>query len=355
VPNLKRAVLSLGLVLTGGLTACGGQPPCRPIHTLSFPVVTPRPAYGEVLPAATGTLAVVGDLQRTSFEGCQLGNEVNDDEQRILLADLARQGPLATLLLGDLVFWGESPEHWAYFDHLIARSQLEPRRIFALPGNHDYMLHDELRELKARFPRLARATHDAFTWGGLRLLLLDANRVALGEPAWQRQLAWLDCELAGVARGCSRGVVLFTHQSPFTQSPWAEDDQNLQRDVLPRFCANPRHTAFISAHAHGYERWQHVDVPGCRGSDTPFIVTAGGGGPRPPRRRRGAAHDAAQEHGFSAWPRPFNYLLLKQVDALLRIEVHALEKGETSVDLAETIDVSLPPAPPSGPACECAL
>ena len=34
--------------------------------------------------------------------------------------------------------------------------------------------------------------------------------------------------------------------------------------------------AFISAHAHGYERFENTECPGRQ-----FIITAGGGGPRP--------------------------------------------------------------------------
>lgn len=101
--------------------------------------------------------------------------------------------------------------HWSYVDHLMLESGLARGSLFALPGNHDYMFKRDLHELTDRFPRLRRATHDAIDWGGLRLLLLDANRRELGERAWRRQLEWLDCELAAVARGCLRRGRAPTH------------------------------------------------------------------------------------------------------------------------------------------------
>lgn len=356
--TLAPAFLALGLA--GIVVACGGaERHCRSVRALSFPV-TPKHAYVDELPPPSGQLGVVADVQRTSFDGCELGNEVNDAEQHFLLADLARHRPAATLILGDLVFRGDSPEHWSYFDHLMVESGLDRGSVFALPGNHDYLFTGNLRGMKDRFPRLRQATHYAIDWGDLRLLLIDANRHELGERAWQRQLAWLDAELAAVESGRSRGVLLFSHQSPFTQSPWAPDDENLKRDVLPRFCRNTRHVAYISAHAHGYERWKDVAVPGCFETHTPFIVSAGGGGPRPPHRREGAPHDAVRidtwprGHGFTNWPRPFNYLLLTQRESLLRIEVYALGKGDAVVTLGETLDVPLPPPLPPPPAAPSA-
>jgi len=357
--SAARLLLS---VLACSVFACGGaEPPCRPVRALSFPP-TPKHAYAQDPPAPSGQLGIVADVQRTSIVGCELGNEVNDEEQHLLLADLGRHEPAATLILGDLVFRGDSPEHWAYFDNLMFLSGLDRRPVFALPGNHDYLFKGKLRELTDRFPLLRPATHYGVDWGDIRLLLIDANRHELGESAWQRQLAWLDGELARVACGCSRGVLLFSHQSPFTQSPWAPDSEDLKRDVVPRFCANPRHLAYISAHAHGYERWKDMRIPGCYEAHTPFIVSAGGGGPRPPQRREGAPHDAVRietwpsGHGFSDWPRPFNYLILTQFESLLRIEVYALEKGDAVVSMGETIEVPLEPKPfarPDDGTCTC--
>ena len=304
--RLGRALTSCLALL--GATAC--SKPCESVAQLSFRAPEQR-AYRQDAPAPHQTVAVIGDLQRTSSWGCSLGNEVNDDEQEQLLSHLGGQAPGAVVLLGDMVFRGDDARHWAYFDHLIQRAGLEDVSLLPLLGNHDYMFAPApaLRHVRRRFGRLQQRTYYAFSWGGVRMLLFDANRRELGQSAWQRQLEWLDCELDAADRGCSRGVLLFAHQSPFTQSPWAPNDRNLLRDVVPRFCESRRKLGFISAHAHGYERWYGVPVAGCRERGTPFIVSAGGGGPRPPQRRTGATPDDAS---LAEWPRPFNYLLLAQ-------------------------------------------
>ena len=128
--------------------------PCKTIGALDYPVVKP-PAYRHDLPRAVDRVAVVGDVQRTSLEGCLIGNEVNDREQGILLADLSRQAPGAVLLLGDMAFDGKSDHHWAFFDHLMSASGLAGRPLFPLLGNHDYWLGSpDLHRVRQRFARL---------------------------------------------------------------------------------------------------------------------------------------------------------------------------------------------------------
>jgi len=353
--------LRLGRVVSYALAAgalggaCANPCHCRTIAAVA-PAETARPIYRQIVPHGDATLALIGDVQRTSFEGCVLGNEVNDAEQQLLLADLGAQRPGATVFLGDLVFQGDSPAHWAYFDGLLQSSGLAERSLFALPGNHEYFLSGNTRELGLRFPRLRRRTYDAFTWGSVRVLLFDANAQHLTRAEWRSELAWLDAELEQANAGAVRGVLLLTHQAPFTQSSRVSGDEHLLRDVVPRFCRSEKKLLFVSAHAHGYERFSDVDVAGCREARTPFVVSAGGGGPRPPERRAGAEHDAVDVsrwppgHDFRDWPRPFNYLLLVQNGERVHVEVHVLAKGESSVVVAETLELPFAAEPrPSVP------
>ena len=55
-----------------------------------------------------------------------------------------------------------------------------------------------------------------------------------------------------------------------------------------------------------------------------FIISAGGGGPRPHWRRSGAPPDLSK----LAWPRPFNYLLLRQDADAVQVDVRGLEKDK---------------------------
>ncbi|HEY0468631.1 MAG TPA: hypothetical protein VGC79_30765, partial [Polyangiaceae bacterium] len=70
-------------------------------------------------------LAVIGDLQRTSFWGRLVLAESNLAEQKSLLDDLARQRFRALVLLGDMVF-SAGDDNWHYFDGLMAPLRREP-------------------------------------------------------------------------------------------------------------------------------------------------------------------------------------------------------------------------------------
>src|SRR4051812_23607377 len=97
-------------------------------------------------------LAVIGDVQRTSFWGKMVLAEDNLVEQQCLLVDLGRQQFRALVLLGDMVF-SAGDDNWHYFDQLISPLRREPlagsggaqgserraRCFFPVMGNHDYM------------------------------------------------------------------------------------------------------------------------------------------------------------------------------------------------------------------------
>ena len=61
-----------------------------------------------------------------------------------------------------------------------------------------------------------------------------------------------------------KGIIVFTHEPPYTNSPLigvSGGDDEVREDLLPKFCSNAKTVAFISAHAHGYERFTNQDCP----------------------------------------------------------------------------------------------
>lgn len=295
-------------------------------------------------------LAVLGDVQRTSFWGRLVLAESNLAEQKLLVDDLATKQFRALVLLGDMVF-SASDDNWSYFDQLLAPLRREPagagsepraRWFFPVMGNHDYMggRAQVTRQLNRRFKGLLLHTHYAFDWHHVKMIVLDGNRRKLCaspgtgaracEAEWQQQLAWLRSELQKVDHAPAHeqyGALLFVHQSPYTQSPWVADDQADARDFAKELYQSSRGLALISAHAHGFERYLfRRDTADLRPGKA-FIVSAGGGGPRPHWRRRGAPPDLSQ----LAWPRPFNYLLLRQDAEAVHVDVRGLEKGQRQV------------------------
>jgi hypothetical protein len=217
-------------------------------------------------------------------------------------------------------------------------------------GNHDYsgFTWRVREEVEARFPGLLAASHYAFDWGNVRMIVLDGNRERLcADPRrterchaeWQAQLDWLTSELDAGTRPPmrGRGALLFVHQSPYTQSPLVQDDQADAREFARLLLASRRGLALISAHAHGFERYRFVHDPADRRPPKHFIVSAGGGGPRPSERANGTWPDES----LLPWPRPFNYLTLEQDARGVRVHVRALNKGEYTVHELDQEGVAL--------------
>jgi len=307
-------------------------------------------------------LAVIGDVQRTSFWGRLVLAESNLTEQSWLVGDLAKQQFRGLVLLGDMVF-SSGDDSWNYFDQLMAPLrrdsgtapglEAKARWFFPVMGNHDYMGNRNrvAHYLNQRFPGLLTHTHYAFDWHHVKMIVLDGNRSKLCdshklgmracETEWQAQLTWLREELRKVDQAPANeqyGALLFVHQSPYTQSPLVAGDQADARDFAKALLDSQRGIALISAHAHGFERYAFRRDAADQRPAKVFIISAGGGGPRPHWRRSGAPPDLSK----LAWPRPFNYLLLRQDATAVHIDVRGLEKGQQTVVPLADESVTLP-------------
>jgi len=356
----QRAMLACLAVATGGC-------PCTTQNTVAN---TPGSTNVRPYPRTENLeredrLAVIGDVQRTSVWGRLVLAESNLTEQQWLLNDLAQQRFRALILLGDMVF-SSGDDNWSYFDGLMANVRDEPaltisgsplaerrgRWFFPVMGNHEYLGNRERAagQLSQRFPGFVGHTHYSFAWQHVKMIVLDGNRSKLCqapgiaghgcEAEWQAQLAWLRAELRQVDQAPPNeqyGALLFVHQSPYTQSPWVAADQADAREFAKELYDSKRGLALISAHAHGFERYAFRRDPTDARPEKVFVVSAGGGGPRPHFRRAGAPPDLSK----LPWPRPFNYLLLRQDPEAVHIEVRGLDKGKQFVTPLPQESVSL--------------
>lgn len=247
--------------------------------------------------------------------------ESNVAERRVLVEAIAREQADFLVLLGDLVFRGDSSSDWADFDALTAPLERLPK--FPVLGNHDYGVRatTALRNFRARFPS-ARSFY-AETYGPLRLLFLDSNRSRM--TGWDEQTRWFSNALDQADRDEHvSSVIVFVHHPPFTNSRISGDDRDVRAVLVPPFLSAKKTRAMISGHVHSYERFSR--------SGKLFIVSGGGGGPRASlhggeRRRH---HDDL--YG-GAHLRPFHYLrcTLHPETHSLVIEARGLEKGGTLI------------------------
>ncbi len=267
----------------------------------------------------SGRFAVVGDLQRTSR--AEFWKESNPEESRRLVEEIAARGPDFVVGLGDLVFQGSSRRDWERFDALTAPLRAAGVPILPVLGNHEYWARrgPALRNVFARFPRLAASRWYAETYGSLRLVFLDSNERALGAAAWREEAGWLDAELARAdAEEAVKGVAVFGHHPPYTNSTVTGDELHVRRAFVPPFSAAKKTIAMVCGHVHSYEHF-------IRGGKT-FLVAGGGGGPRV-RLARGASRRHADDVFDGPEVRHFHFLLCTPAAAGLEVEVVGLEKG----------------------------
>jgi 3',5'-cyclic AMP phosphodiesterase CpdA len=283
---------------------------------------------------SSGRFAVVGDLQRTSR--AEFWKESNPEESRRLVVEIAARGPDFVVGLGDFVFQGSSRRDWEEFDVLTEPLRAAGAPLLPVLGNHEYWARraPALRNVFARFPRLAASRWYAETYGPLRLVFLDSNERALGATAWREEAGWLRTELARAdAAEAVKGVAVFIHHPPYTNSTVTGDELHVRRAFVPPFAAAKKTIAMVAGHVHSYERF-------IRGGKT-FLVAGGGGGPRA-RLARGAA----RRHGDDAFDGPelrhFHFLLCTPAATGLEVEVVGLEKGRDTFISLERFALTWP-------------
>lgn len=280
------------------------------------------------------TVAVIGDLQKTSLPEVLIGREQNDSERLQVVNSVSNENINGVILLGDLVFEGCDIEEWHQFDQLISPVSGKGIPMFSVMGNHEYWGRDRsaVANVAARFPQLSfRQSWYCIESDSICMIFLDSNYGAMGEKKWDNQLDWFRNTLSKADRDPSvKGILVFLHHPPFSNSLITGDDEKLQEDLASLYTSSEKSVAMISGHAHSYERF-------CFKGKT-FIISGGGGGPR-------INLNPAKKHHSDfcrlSYPRPFNYLLLKRKGDIMEVTVKGLNKGSTEFFVIETFNLNL--------------
>jgi Icc-related predicted phosphoesterase len=310
-------VRRLALVFLAPLLACASAPLVR---------------YAEPDREASGALALLGDTQRTLWVERLVGREQNDEARGALVKDLAAQRPGLVVVLGDMTSEGGLRSEWDAFDDLFGPIRGAGIPVLALLGNHDYWggVDGALANAAARFPQLGRQRWYLRAVGRLALVLLDSNQQQLGEANWEEQRDWYRRTLAALdADPAVAGVLVLAHHPPYTNSRTTRDQAHVQRAFLPAFSAARKTLAFVTGHAHAYERFEECGRT--------FVVSGGGGGPRV--ELLSGAEARHRDLHTAGSPRPFHYLLVEQDASGARVTVRGLDKGETEARVIDRFEL----------------
>lgn len=298
------------------------------------------PEFAGEVALRSGRFAVVSDFQRTSR--AEFWRERNRDERRLIVSRIAQEAPDFLVILGDLVFSGSSPAHWAEFDELTAPLREAGIPILPVLGNHEYWMSPR-RALPAffrRFPHLRERHWYSLAYGGMEMLFLDSNRRWLTPARWEEQLAWYRDELARLdGDPAVRGALVLLHHPPYTNSTVTSDERHVQRSFVPPFADAAKTLAMFSGHVHSYERFE-------RDGKT-FCVTGGGGGPRV-RLASGGRRRHADDLFAGPPVRMFHYLLCERSPGGLAIEARGLPKRGKAFETMERFLLPWPAAAAAG-------
>jgi hypothetical protein len=266
----------------------------------------------------------IGDSGATT-DGVQYADELSVTDQLTMdcTIDDEANRPSFLLHLGDVVYdFGESQY---YYDQFYAPFRDYPAPIFAIPGNHDsFVLPDTpagstpldvfTRNFCATSPAVTREAaslhRTAMTQPGVyfaldapfvRIICLFSN--ALEDPGvissqgdhWKAvpdyQLAFLEGQLKKIkADNYAGAVLLAVHHPPFSyaQDPKVSGKKAsggfhgcstamlAQIDTICKDAGVYPH-AFLSGHAHNYQRYTRTVVMNGKEYDVPFIVCGDGG------------------------------------------------------------------------------
>ena len=277
------------------------------------------------------SIIVLGDVQRTSF--VQFGCEQNDAEREKIVASLTNENPLAVILLGDLVFQGDSEPQWVYFDRLFAAVRREKIPLYSVLGNHEYFGEDRiaLEKFYTRFPQLEKRQWYAVTIDGIAFLMLNSNINKLDEAQMRAQQFWYQRVLSQFETDTSvHSIIVCCHHPPFTNSTSVDSDALVQQQFVQPFISASKAKVFFSGHCHAYEHFVHQGKH--------FFVSGGGGGPRQILKEPGSP-DALRDEFQGPQKRFFHYCSITQSHERLRIKVKGFYQAQDSLALMDEIEI----------------
>jgi len=267
--------------------------------------------------------------------------EDNSEAQVELIDDLRQHSSdlAALIIVGDLVYTGQSKRDWAHLDSLVAPFA---RSMPILPaiGNHDYPCYlvqfcrksKISRGMLERFPWLEPGRGYAVANGDLLFAFLDS------ESGLDSQGLWLEQELDRAAASGFVAALVFFHRAAFTNSiDWGSDpNPEILGNIVPRLEQAPLPVVAISGHIHGFEYIVRNGVH--------YLTTGGGGGPRGPMADerpfdfyRGP--DCPQAKGEVY--RPLNYMLLEREPGRLIFDVRGFCAADEVVGQLDSIEIPL--------------
>lgn len=231
------------------------------------------PIYSSSIISDSVNIVLIGDPQRTLW--VEVWRENNDTIRQKLFENVCREKPSEIILLGDMVNFGSDESEWAYFDTLTYCLREKHIPFFPILGNHDYygINNKAMRNFHRRFQNRNYSNYYSFIKDSIAFIMLNSNFDDLDRADIRSQNRFLDSAVKSFEIDSGiKFVVACWHHPPFTNSKIVDDDDDSQREFLPRLKFSRKLKIIASGHAHTYEHFIIDSVN--------YVVSGGGGGPR---------------------------------------------------------------------------
>jgi len=197
----------------------------------------------------------------------------NEESRDSLFTDIVRQHPGNLFLLGDLTSMGSNERAWLPLDGFVNSLHSNRTRVFAIPGNHEYMLRSAngMKNFTKRFPEKYLNGYTV-TIDSIAIVMLNSNFNKQSEHEFHNQLAWYESAMDSLETDrATRAIMVCTHHAPFSNSKIVGSSEPVERLIVPKFEKCKKAVLFLSGHSHNLEYFT-------RPAGKHYVVIGGGGG-----------------------------------------------------------------------------
>ena len=201
----------------------------------------------------------------------------NEEGRDSIFAGIVRSHPNYLFLLGDLTGAGSKTKKWQSLDSFITILRSDECKVFAIPGNHEYMFKARkgIRNFKIRFGEQQTLGY-CIKRENFAVVMLNSNFKRMSESDTSKELGWYRFVMDSLDRDPSiKSIIVSTHHPPFTNSKVVKPSKEVDHLFINRFDQSPKAKLFLSGHSHNLEYFRSS-------SNKKYLVIGGGGGPAQP-------------------------------------------------------------------------
>jgi hypothetical protein len=277
---------------------------------------------------SNGRMLFISDTQAPlAAEKLVLHAYRNEEARDSLFADIIRSRPATLFMLGDLESRGSNEKSWSPLDSFLESMNRINSRVYALPGNHEYMgiSRNGIIYFRSRFGD-KELTGYSVTVDSVAVVMINSNFGKMGDKALSEEMLWYSDKMKTLDSDPGiRAIIVCTHQAPYSNSRIVGSSKPVAEKIVPLFEATKKARLFLSGHSHNLEYFEGPD-------EKHFVVIGGGGGiaqPLEPEDKCIIKDLLRQEE------KPINfYIIIERKGASLYVTARGFKKDFHFYDLA---------------------